>query len=145
MSVDLEANKALIRRHFRALGEGDVDAFAATHASGGRNHAAGPFDSSVWPPEGKPFGPAEARETFDWLRGMSPDLTVEIEDLLAEGDQVVAWIRMTGTRPGGPVDFRHAHRFRVRDGLVVEHWAVRDDLLAMVQSGVVTPPGRPPG
>lgn len=61
---------------------------------------------------------------------------------------------MTGTmtRPLGPasasgrhVDFHHAHRFRLNDGLIVEHWAVRDDLRAMIQAGVVMPPGRAPG
>jgi len=76
--------------------------------------------------------------------GISPDLRAELEELLADGDQVVASIRMTGTEPGGRrVDFRHAQRFRLRDGLIVEHWAVRDDLRARVQAGVVTPPVPP--
>jgi predicted ester cyclase len=93
----------------------------------------------------------QARESFEWLRTGSPDLHVVVEDLLAEGDQVVAWIRMTGTQTGsrGPIpptgrafDFHHAHRFRLRDGRIVEHWAVRDDLRAVAQAGVVTPPSR---
>jgi hypothetical protein len=84
----------------------------------------------------------------------SPDLNVEIEDLVAEGDRVVAWVRTTGTMTGsgGPiqasgrtVDFRHAQRFRLRDGRIMEHWAVRDDLRAMIQAGVVTPPPGPSG
>jgi hypothetical protein len=29
------------------------------------------------------------------------------------------------------------------DGLIVEHWAVRDDLRAMLQAGIVTSPGPP--
>ena len=79
---------------------------------------------------------------------------MEIEELLAEDDQVVAWVRMRGTMTGprGPVpgsgrvvDFRHAQRFRLRDGRIIEHWAVRDDLRAMIQAGVVTPPERPTG
>ena len=103
-----------------------------------------PFDLSDWPVEGKPFGPREARETFAYLRSFSPDLRIEIEELLADGDQVVAWLRATGSSPSGRRgDFRHAHRFRLRDGLIVEHWAVRDDLRAMVQAGVVAPPGPP--
>ena len=139
-----ERNKAVIRGHGRALEAGDADGFAATHADDGMNHAPAPFDMTEWPLEGKPFGPSEARETFAWLRSLSPDLRVELEELLAEGDQVVAWMRMSGTGPGGHrVDFRHAHRFRLRDGLIVEHWAVRDDLRGMVQAGVVTPPGPP--
>lgn len=147
-------NKAVVRAHFAALARGDADAFADTHHPEGRNHAPAPFDLSEWPPEGKPYGPEEARQTLEWLRRGSPDLDVKIEELLAEDDQVVAWVRMTGTMtgPGGPipsggrpVDFRHAQRFRLRDGKIVEHWAVRDDLRAMLQGGAMRPPGPPGG
>jgi predicted ester cyclase len=147
-------NKNVIRAHFAALNNGDADAFADTHDPHGRNHAPAPFDVSEWPPEGRPFGPGEARETLEWLRNGSPDLHAEIEELLAEDDQVVAWVRMRGsmTGPRGPapaggrsVDFRHAQRFRLHDGRIVEHWAVRDDLRAMIQAGVLTPPGRATG
>jgi predicted ester cyclase len=146
-----DRNKDVVRAHFAALDRGDANAFAETHDPEGRNHAPAPFDLSDWPMGGRPFGPAEARETLWWLRAGSPDLHVEIEDLIAEGDQVVAWIRMTGTMTGQrgpvpasgrPIDIRHAQRFRLRNGRIVEHWAVRDDLRAMIQSGVVTPPGR---
>ncbi len=150
MGAEQDRNKDVIRAHFAALNVGDADAFADTHDPGGRNHAPAPFDVSDWPEEGRPFGPAEARETLSWLRAGSPDLHVDVEDLIAEGDQVVAWIRMTGTATGtrGPapadgrsIDVRHAQRFRLLDGRIVEHWAVRDDLRAMIQAGVVTLPG----
>ena len=151
MPDDLDRNKDMVRAHFAALVSGDYAAIESIHDPDGRNHALGAFDLSEWPPEGKPFGPAQVRETFDWLRAASPDLKVEIEDLVAEGDEVVAWIRMTGTQAGVPgpmsptarkVDFQHAHRFRFRNGRIIEHWAVRDDLRAMIQAGVVSPPGR---
>jgi predicted ester cyclase len=151
MSDDLDRNKHLVRIHFDALGSGDYAALESIHDPAGRNHAPGPFDLSAWPAEGKPFGPAEVRETFDWLRAAVPDLRVEIEDLVAEGDEVIAWLRMTGTQTGidvpapptgRKIDFHHAHRFRLRDGRIMEHWAVRDDLRAMLQAGVVRPPGR---
>jgi ketosteroid isomerase-like protein len=139
-----DRNKAVIEAQARALNAGDADGFAATHAEGGVNHAPAPFDLTEWPPEGKPFGPREARETLAWGRSSAPDLRVELEELLAEGDQVVAWLRMTGTAPTGRrVDFHHAQRFRLRDGLIVEHWAVRDDLRFAIQAGIVTPPGPP--
>ena len=139
-----DRNKAVIEAHVRALNAGDADGFAATHAEDGVNHAPAPFDLSNWPPEGKPFGPREARETLSFIRSFGDDLRAELEVLLAEADQVVAWIRVSGTsRTGRRVDFHHAQRFRLRDGLIVEHWAVRDDLRAMLQSGVVSPPGPP--
>ncbi len=39
---------------------------------------------------------------------------------------------------------RHSHWFRVAEDKLVEHWATRDDLSAIVQLGIVRPPGRPP-
>ena len=150
MGKDEDANKAVVAAHFAARSEGDEDRFAATHARGGRNHAPAPFDLSPWPAEGKPYGPDEARATLTWLRSGMPDLHAHVEKLIAEGDDVVAWVRMTGTQTGreGPtrvateraVDVYHAHRFRLRDGLIVEHWAVRDDLRAMLLAGMVQPP-----
>jgi predicted ester cyclase len=80
-----------------------------------------------------------------------PDLEVEVEALIAEADQVVAWVRVQGTQTGedGPtpsggrrVDFHHAHRFRLENGSIVEHWAVRDDLRALIQAGVISSPER---
>jgi predicted SnoaL-like aldol condensation-catalyzing enzyme len=39
---------------------------------------------------------------------------------------------------------RQSHWFRVADAKLVEHWATREDLVAMLQLGVVQPPGPPP-
>ena len=39
---------------------------------------------------------------------------------------------------------RQGHWFIVADGKLAEHWATRDDLTAMLQLGVVRPPGRSP-
>ncbi len=152
MGDHLTRNKDVVRVHFRALSSGDAATFEATHDPAGMNHAPGPFDLSLWPDEGRPFGPAEALETFEWLRTAIPDIDIVVEDLTAEGDQVIAWVRFSGTQTGplGPippshkrVDFCHAHRFRLCDGRIVEHWAIRDDLRGMLQMGVVQPPERP--
>jgi predicted ester cyclase len=151
MSDVLSENKAAVLVHFAALQTGDFSALRTVHADTGRNHAQSPFDLSAWPEEGVPFGPAEVQETFEWLRRAMPDLRVEMEALVAEADHVIAWVRIQGTQTvqegaargiGGSVDFRHAHRFRLENGRIVEHWAVRDDLRALIQAGVVSPPGR---
>ena len=34
--------------------------------------------------------------------------------------------------------------FRVADGKLAEHWVTREDLPAMLQLGLLQPPGRPP-
>jgi hypothetical protein len=36
-----------------------------------------------------------------------------------------------------------SHWYRVADGKLREHWATRDDLSAMLQLGVIHPPGPP--
>jgi hypothetical protein len=144
------STKEVVEQWFSVFNTGDVALFDRIHDRACRNHAPAPFDVSAWPADGKAFGPTEAGQTVGWLRTNQPDLHVTVEHLVAEDDQVVAWIRATGTPTGDgpipatgrPVDVRQAHRFRVRDGKVVEHWAVRDDLRSMVQAGVIAPPPR---
>ena len=151
MNDDRERTKEAVRAHFAAMSSGDYSALERIYDPAGRNYAATPFEESV-PVGGRPMGPADIRQTMEWLRQSMEDLNMEIEDLIAEGDQVVAWVRATGTPSGkgGPLpqagvrtDVYHAHRFRLRDGRIVGHWAVRDDLRAMIQSGVVKPPRAP--
>jgi predicted ester cyclase len=40
---------------------------------------------------------------------------------------------------GRPYSVKHIHIFRVRDGLIAEHWAARDDLSLLLQLGGVQP------
>jgi len=148
-----EMNKVCVHEWFEVFNTGDYGLLPSIHAEECRNHAPGPFDLSPWPSEGQPFGVDEFRGTVEWVRRSQPDLRVEIENVVAEGDEVVAWIRAKGTATGagGPIpptgasiDFVQAHRFRFANGKIVEHWAVRDDLRSMIQAGVVAPPaGRP--
>lgn len=148
----LEANKQLVRSHFQALNDGNYQLLDKVHHAQGRNHAQGAFDLSEWPAEGVPFGPREVQGTFEWLsRGFS-NLRVDILDLLAEGDKVMARVEMTGVHDGEFVGleptgrawkYEHVHIFRIEDGRIAEHWAVRDDLKAMIQLGVIAPPASP--
>ncbi len=90
------------------------------------------------------------RGTVEWLTAQFPDLAFEIEAIVADGDLVVARVRSRGTNlgrlngflppSGKPFDYAQSHWFRVADGKLAEHWATRDDLTAMLQLGVVTPP-----
>jgi predicted ester cyclase len=144
-----QSRKRVVEQWFSAFSSGDTSQLADIHDAQCRNHAPGPFDDSVWPTTGNPFGPDDAASTIAWLRQNMPDLDVRIDALLGEGDQVVAWVRATGTPTGpGPipatgrkVDFAQAHRFRISEqGRIVEHWAVRDDLRSMLQAGAITAP-----
>src|SRR5262249_44613941 len=81
----------------------------------------------------------------------APDQGFEILDLIAEGDKVAARVTWRGTfegrfigiqGTGKPFAVQHIHIFRLRDGKIAEHWAVRDDLGMMQQTGAIPAPGQ---
>jgi hypothetical protein len=94
------------------------------------------------------------------LRLAFSDLRFELLDLLTEGDRSIAYVTMSGRQTGpfvlfppqrDPVAFpptdsvfgvRQCHLFVIRDGLHVEHAAVRDDLAMMTQLGHLPPSSR---
>lgn len=77
-----------------------------------------------------------------------PDLDAEIEHLIADGDLVALHVKFIGTHggtlelgdrtlppSGGQLSVQHVHVFRIADGRICEHWAVRDDLTLFRQLG----------
>jgi predicted ester cyclase len=147
-----EANKELVRRHFEEIwNRKDLAAADELMAQDYREHAIASF-GQVEP--GSDNGPAAMRETAQWLLAQFPDLQMTIEAMVAEGDTVAVRILSEGTNLGplnGVVPptgkrfaARQSHWFRVEKGKLAEHWATREDLVAMLQLGVVQPPGRPP-
>ena len=147
-----EATKELVRRHFEEIwNHKDLAAADELMAQDYREHAIAPF-GQVEP--GSDNGPAAMRETAQWLLAQFPDLQMTIEAMVAEGDTVAVRILSEGTNLGplnGVVPptgkrfaARQSHWFRVENGKLAEHWATREDLVAMLQLGVVQPPGRPP-
>lgn len=113
-------------------------------------HAAAPFGQSE---PGEVNGPEHMRGTATWLFQQFPDMRWQIEALIAEADTVAVRVRSEGTNLGSiggvapPTGRRfsasQSHWFRVEDGKLAEHWATRDDLTAMLQLGVLRPPGPP--
>ena len=113
-------------------------------------HAAAPFAESA---PGRVRGPEAMRASAEWLLAQFPDMHMTIEAVIADEDTVAVRILSEGTNLGalnGVVPptgkrfiARQSHWFRVADGKLVEHWATRDDLTAMLQLGVIRPPGRP--
>jgi predicted ester cyclase len=94
------------------------------------------------------------RRSAEWLLAQFPDLHMTIEAMVAEGDTVAVRVLSEGTNLGplnGVVpptgkrfSARQSHWYRVVDGKLVEHWATREDLAAMLQLGVIQPPGGGP-
>lgn len=138
--MSTEANKAIVRRFIdEALLGGNFDLVDELFAPDCINHAAVP----------------EHRIGFQGLKHVlrgslvaQPDQKWESQIWVAEGDLVVVhatrtatWqatsFRGVATPTGRPVAVELVHMFRVRDGKITEHWAVRDDLGLMKQLGVI--------
>jgi predicted ester cyclase len=85
-----------------------------------------------------------------------PDFHLEIVELIAVGEVVALRATVTGTHLGVPTfplmfggiladveptgkrcEFALHHWYRVRDGKIIEHWAVRDDLSVARQLGLL--------
>jgi predicted ester cyclase len=95
--------------------------------------------------------------TSAWLRLAFADLRFEVIEDAVDGDRAIvhAWMRGRQTGPfvvfppgetprafpptGREFAVRHCHVFRLRDGLLGEHIAVRDDLGMMTQLGHLPP------
>ena len=82
-----------------------------------------------------------------------PNYHAEIQEVVAEGDRVVARVEFTGTNDG-PFQGRPATHnklvlntadfFRIADGKIAEHWDVVNRLPLMIALGLVQPPAPAP-
>jgi predicted ester cyclase len=147
-----EANKELVRRHFEEIwNRRNLAICDEIMAEDFLEQAAAPFTQSA---PGRVNGPQAMRGSAEWLLALFPDLHMTIEAMIAEGDTVAVRILSKGTNLGALNDVlpptgkrfsaRQSHWFRVEDGKLVEHWATREDLPAMLQLGILQPAGRPP-
>jgi predicted ester cyclase len=105
------------------------------------NHAAGP--------QGRE-GLRQIRSIID--HDLGPDVRLEGHHLIADGEYVAQHVTLhgdhrastmpllTGTAPTGTrVSWTFVHIWRVVDGLIVEHWACRDDVGLLHQIGAWPP------
>jgi len=150
-----DANKELVRRHFEEIwNERNLAACDEIMAVDYVEHAIAPFAQAE---PGAVNGSEHMRGVVEWLLAQFPDLQMTIEAIVADGDTVAVRVLSEGTNLGKlngvmpPTGKRSAarqsHWYRVESGKLVEHWATRDDLSAMLQLGLVPPPagGRPSG
>ena len=95
-------------------------------------------------------GRDKLKEVFARLHRAFPDLHVTVEDLIADGDKVVARNTVTGTHQGEymglpatgkAVTYDEIFIFRFVDGRVAETWGVVDVFSQMRQLGM-TPQSR---
>ena len=102
-------------------------------------------------------GPAGVLASSTWMRAAFSDLHFDIGATAHEGDRVWIRLRMRGlhTGPfvryrdgeldqaipptGREINFEQIHVLTMRQGLVLEHEAVRDDMTMLAQLGVFPP------
>ena len=134
---------ATARRLYDLINAGDVEGFS--------RHLADDFVEHEETPGLAPTKDG-VKAFFRMQLAAFPDLRMAVEDVVANGDKVVARVRYTGTNSGEfmampatgkSVDVQLIDMFRFGDdGLLREHWGVLDALAMMQQLGVV-PVGPP--
>jgi predicted ester cyclase len=137
MSI-LESNKQLCRDYFTAFLKRDTE-WMKRHIS----------PSFVRHDPGLPFevrGPEGVAQLHDALLPAFPDMTLPLEDFVAEGEKVLVRLRVQGTHTGAFGDLAASGRkidigvldlFQFRDGVLIEHWALLDNLGMLKQLGAL--------
>ena len=140
-----DANKDLIRRIIaEAFNEGNLEVVDEALAADYLDHQVDPD---------APGGPAAFKAFVRAFRATFPDVRVEVEDLIAQGDRVALRVTWRGSQQGAlgaipatglPVEFGGYHIYRLEDGKIAEHWGLQDDLSLLLQLGVIAPEAVPP-
>jgi len=143
--MSTEENKALARRWYEeAFNKHNVAAIDELYAPDVVTH-----DNPLMP-EGNRAG---AKRLFAGLFAAVPDMSVTVEDLIAEGDKVVARYTTRGTQRGEFMGIPATGKsftstaidiLRVEGGKIAEHWHETDQLGMMQQLGVIPAPGQAP-
>lgn len=124
-----EENKAIARRVYEIISTGDFDRAAEIVDTEAPDNELLPGDPPARLIETFKATFSEARDAF-------PDLSVAVEDVMAEGDRVAARVTMRGTHrgefqgiapTGKRVEVRAIDMFRISEGRIVEHWGHADD------------------
>jgi steroid delta-isomerase-like uncharacterized protein len=136
----LEENKVLVRRWFEEVwNQGRAETIDELFAADGIAH--GLSDD----PERPLKGAADFKPFHKIFRGAFPNIEVAVEDLIAEGDKVVARCSVRGKHAGDhlgvaasnvPVDFTGIAIVRIKAGKIVEAWNNFDFLRMNRQIGI---------
>jgi ketosteroid isomerase-like protein len=134
--MSAEGNKALIRRYFEVIdaecksGNANADVLDEFLAADMVTHSPNP----EWERRRLPPNREAGKMLFKMFATAAPGYHV-IEDLIAEGDKVVARLKAYGThegelmgipRTGKQIEMSGIVIWRIADGKIVEHWAQID-------------------
>lgn len=133
--ASLEANKALVRRYFLLLSEGDLAKLDEVFAPDFLDRTPGnPHPTR---------GPGAIRETQTKARELFTDISYLVDDLLADGDRVAAryTVRARHRATTRFIQVTGASFFRIAGGRIKEGWIINDQIELFRQLGyTLTPP-----
>jgi steroid delta-isomerase-like uncharacterized protein len=133
----IEENKAIVRRYQEIYNSNNLDALTEVVSEDLRT-------PKIMP--GIPSGIEGAKVAHQIMLAGFPDYQTVIEDLIAEGDKVVARITMSGTHTGSfmgipatgkYVEFTGIYIARIENGKIVEHWGEEDGVSLLTQLGLL--------
>jgi predicted ester cyclase len=135
-----EQNKAIRRQEYEAVNQKNLDALDEVITSDVTSHPARP---------GQAPGLEGVKQLFSSLHAAFPDFYIDVEDMIAEGDKVVARVTASGTHQGefmriaptgNRVEFSAIDIACIAEGKIAEHWSNSDQLGMMRQLGVMEQP-----
>jgi steroid delta-isomerase-like uncharacterized protein len=139
--MSAEENKAIARRGYEAINQNNLDALDEVVAPDITDHDPAP---------GQAPGLEGVKQWFSSMHTAFPDFRMNVEDMIAEGEKVVARVRLSGTHQGefmgidatgNRVTIKGIDILRINaDGKIMERWGNFDDLGMMQQLGVMEPP-----
>ena len=86
-------------------------------------------------------------QLHDVLLRAFPDMQLPLQDFVAEGEKVLERLRAQGTHTGAFGDMAATGRkididvldlFQIRDGMLIEHWGLLDNLGMLKQLGALS-------
>jgi steroid delta-isomerase-like uncharacterized protein len=137
MTVE-STNKALVRRFYEAIDQGDLAAMDELVAENYVDHSRPPFPDL-------PAGRAGLKRAFEIFQRATPGHHV-IEDQIAEDDKVVTRLRGVGKHEGeifgippsgNDLDVKAVAIHRIENSQLVEHWSAMDTAALLQQLGAI--------
>ena len=141
---DNEADKQLCRDYFDAFRRADAAWWEAHVSPDFVRHDPG-LDFAVRGPDGMRRLAERMHGGMSGIDMDIRDMDLPIEDVVAENGKVLVRLRVVGTHggelmgvapTGRKIDIGVMDLFHVRDGVLVEHWALLDSLTMLKQLGV---------
>ncbi len=142
---DLQANKDLVRRFYRAILTNDQETLPRLFAQGYQVEEVGPPSAMGGASSRSQISP-DFRVRASHLHQAFGSLSLSISDLIAEGDQVVARVTITGVHrgefmgvvaTGRRVSLNAMVIFQIKDGRIAKTTELLDMLGAMRQIGYI--------